>query len=184
MRRLVIVRHGDTFAAGEPPRRIGRRTDLSLTAAGRAQAAALAADFARRGWRFDRVLAGPLRRTRETAALLAEAHDVADWLAEIDHGPDEDRPEDEVRARLGAAALAAWDGDATLPADWRADTAALRSGWRALAALPGTSLAVTSSGVARFALLALGATGFPLKLRTGAFGVVEDGQPVAWDQRP
>ena len=34
MTRLVIVRHGNTFEAGEPPRRIGARTDLPLTATG------------------------------------------------------------------------------------------------------------------------------------------------------
>ncbi|MGA3882329.1 histidine phosphatase family protein, partial [Bacillus pumilus] len=48
---FVIVRHGNTFAAGEPPRRIGARTDLPLTAQGQAQAEALGAHFAALGWR-------------------------------------------------------------------------------------------------------------------------------------
>jgi broad specificity phosphatase PhoE len=46
MTRIVIVRHGNTFEAGETPRRIGARTDLPLTADGQAQADALGRWFA------------------------------------------------------------------------------------------------------------------------------------------
>ncbi len=34
---LYIVRHGNTFEPDEPPRRIGRRTDLPLVESGRAK---------------------------------------------------------------------------------------------------------------------------------------------------
>jgi probable phosphoglycerate mutase len=112
---FVIVRHGNTFESGEPPRRIGARTDLPLTAKGRAQGAALGAHFAARGWAFARVLVSPLRRTRETAQAIADhlpgtpAAQPCDWLREIDHGPDENATEDAVLARIGAQALADWD---------------------------------------------------------------------------
>ena len=52
MTRLYIARHGNTFEAGEAPRRVGRRTDLPLTAAGRAQAEALGRRFAADGVMF------------------------------------------------------------------------------------------------------------------------------------
>ena len=88
----VIARHGNTFAPGEPARRIGAGTDLPLVESGRAQAVRLGEHFRAQGWRFDRVFASPLQRTRESAALILSAMDhrspieTRDWLAEIDHG--------------------------------------------------------------------------------------------------
>lgn len=198
MTRLWIVRHGNTFAPGEPPRRIGARTDLPLVESGRAQGAALGMWFAAQGIIFDRVAASPLARARETARLIVgDGGDIATmpWLDEIDHGPDEDRSEDEVVARIGAGALAAWDRDALPPPGWRVDADARTAGWRAaLAAAQGDRLLVTSNGAARFALradaaLAEQARALPhLKLRTGAWGLIErrgDGwRLVEWDRRP
>jgi len=132
----IIIRHGNTFTPGEAPRRIGRRTDIPLVDSGRAQARALGALFASDA-RFDRILASPLRRTQETAALIAAAQssdipiESCDWLAEIDHGPDENRIEARVAARIGTAALAAWDRDAVAPADWIVDADDRIDAWRA-----------------------------------------------------
>lgn len=198
----LIVRHGNTFAPGEAPRRIGAATDLPLVESGRAQALRLADHFRERGWRFDRVLASPLARTRETAALIlsreidSPAIEPCLWLAEIDHGPDENRTEPEVAARIGAAALAAWDNEGIAPPGWQVDADARQRAWRAFfAARPqGMSLLVTSNGAARLGLLAdVGLAGqaavLPsLKLATGAFGLLalEPGGPrlLAWDERP
>lgn len=185
-----IVRHGNSFEAGEPPRRIGARTDLPLTAEGRAQAARLAARFAADGVTFDRVLAGPLARTRETAAIAAgrDPEDAA-FLIEIDHGPDEDQPEAAVRARVGEGALAAWDERGVAPDGWIVDAPARLAAWRTLfARQEGRVLLVTSNGAARFALLAAALRPSSLKLRTGAWGriAVERGMPrlLDWDVRP
>jgi len=198
----VIVRHGNTFAPGEAARRIGAGTDLPLVKSGRIQASRLGEHFRQQGWRFDRVLASPLRRTRESAALILSAmadHSVVetrDWLAEIDHGPDENRTEPEVVARIGEAALAAWDARGVSPPDWKIDRPAREAAWRAfLASAPeGITLLVTSNGAARFGLLADAglarqAAALPsLKLATGAYGsiVLDGGSPrlVAWNQRP
>jgi probable phosphoglycerate mutase len=198
----VIVRHGNTFAPDEPPRRVGAATDLPLVESGRAQAIRLGEDFARRGWRFDRVLVSPLARTGETAALIlsrltdAPAIEPRAWLSEIDHGPDENCTEPEVVARIGAEALAAWDAHGTAPPGWRVDADARQAAWRAFFAThpEGTTLLVTSNGAARFGLIADGglaeqaATLPSLKLATGAFGLValDPGGPrlVAWNQRP
>lgn len=186
MRRVVIVRHGDTFAPGETVRRIGARCDPPLTAHGIWQAERLGAAFTRLGWQFDRVVAGPLRRTRETAQATGHAAEVALWLTEIDHGPDEGRAEAEVVARIGAAALAAWEHEAVPPPGWQVAADLRLATWRGLLlADDDPALVVTSAGVARFAPLSVGARpAGGLKLRTGAYGVFEGGRLTAWDVRP
>lgn len=186
---FIIVRHGNTFEAGETPRRIGARTDLPLTQAGLTQASALGQHFAARGWRFSRVLVSPLQRTRQTAeAIMAEQGakldlEEAEFLREIDHGPDEDQPEDAVRGRIGSDALAAWEREATVPDGWEADAEKRIAAWRELLASQdahaGPVLLVTSNGAARFALLAEPALQAEaarletLKLPTGGYGVIE-----------
>ncbi|MCX7284497.1 MAG: histidine phosphatase family protein [Novosphingobium sp.] len=197
---LVIVRHGNTFTAGEPPRRIGARTDLPLTAQGITQAEALGAHFAKLGWHFARALVSPLLRTRQTAEAILAAQPApppvqsADFLREIDHGPDENRTEAEVLARIGQPALAAWDERAIAPPGWTVGADERLAAWRALieALAPDQppTLLVTSNGAARFALIALPAPpAHTLKLRTGSYGIIRcdaAGSPVvaAWDQRP
>jgi broad specificity phosphatase PhoE len=182
---VTIVRHGDTFAPDVAPRRIGARTDLPLVASGRAQAEALGAAFAGAGQAFDRALTAPLARSRETLALILAPQpapppvETADWLNEIDHGPDEDMPESAVVARIGAAAIAAWDHAAQAPDGWSVDAARHPATRRALwASGSGNIVLVTSNGAARFALLSdpdlrEQAAALPtLKLRTGAFGTI------------
>ena len=181
--RAIIVRHGNTFAPGEPPRRIGARTDLPLVESGRLQAQALAEGF--KGMQFDRCLASPLRRTQETAAIIAPylRPEPAIWLREIDHGPDEGLSETEVIARVGARALADWDVHALPPPGWIVDASARVAAWRAFfAGATGTVLLVTSNGAARFARIALGLG--PARLRTGAYAEIAAGVVTAWDVRP
>jgi probable phosphoglycerate mutase len=193
----IVVRHGNTFGPGDVIRRVGARTDLALVASGVRQAEALGAHFRDVGLRFASAFCSPLRRTRETAQtiLQAMAHapplQVASVLTEIDHGPDENQPEDQVLARLGEHALRQWDEAAIPPPGWAVDPAAVAAAWRAFhaEAMPGeTRLVVTSNGAARFVLGACG-FGTMAKLRTGAFGRIDflpDGgvSLVAWDERP
>lgn len=201
---IVIVRHGNTFEAGQAPRRVGARTDIPLTEAGWQQGLALGSHFAARNWSFGRVLVSPLLRTRQTAAAILSAHaiavdpEVADFLREIDHGPDENKPEDEVIARIGHPALDAWDEDGTPPPGWTTDAASRIAVWQGLfadhAANAAPTLLVTSNGAARFAFLAApdlrDRSAMPsLKLPTGGYGVIArnpDGnlRAVEWGQRP
>ena len=181
--RAIIVRHGDTFAQGEPVRRIGARSDLPLVASGKAQAEALAAHFGDAG--FDRCLVSPLRRTRETAAILAPqlSPEATDWLREIDHGPDEGVIEEAVVARIGTRALARWTECAVPPPGWIVDAPARIAAWSDFFREgSGTVLLVTSNGAAQFARLALSLP--PARLRTGAYGEIVDGRVAAWDVRP
>lgn len=205
MTRLYIVRHGNTFEAGEAPRRIGSRTDLPLTAAGLAQADALGAHFAKLGVRFARALSSGLKRTQATAeAILGrQPHplvlETADFLAEIDHGPDENQTEDVVLARIGRAALELWDIEAVPPPGWDVRPDWRRSEWQKFVAYASelhrddAILLVTSNGAGRFALSAFGlkpggkAQG--VKFRTGSYGLVQAGgggkfRLLEWDKRP
>ena len=97
-RRIYLLRHAEVAyfdAAGRPL----PPDDVPLTAAGRAQAEAAGA--ALRGVRFDRVLTSGLRRTDETARLVAGPQaPVEAWpeLREIAPGRLADIPEDELAA--------------------------------------------------------------------------------------
>jgi broad specificity phosphatase PhoE len=200
MATLYVVRHGNTFDAGDVVTRVGGRTDLPLSASGRTQAAALAAHF--EGIRFAAALASPLERTRATArAILSRRTDspallIRSFLREIDYGPDENQPEEAVVARIGAAALAVWDADGTVPPGWIVDPAAIRSGWSALlqeiAGLPADAnvLVVTSNGTARFLpdVVDEAPAGLDRKLKTGAWGEVWVGGKSSlikdWNCRP
>ena len=198
---VTIVRHGNTFDSAEPVRRIGARTDLPLVVSGHEQARALGMAFAGQGLTFDRALAAPLLRTRSTSEVILAcqsqppAIESADWLTEVDHGPDEGMPESCVLARIGRDALAAWDAHALAPEGWIVDADRRTEGWSGLLRTGrGHVLIVTSNGAARFALLSdhalrSQASRLPsLKLRTGAYGIIARDHGalrlVAWDQRP
>lgn len=203
MSSVYIVRHGNTFAPGETPRRVGARTDIPLVESGVAQAGAIGREFAYRGMRFDRAFVSPLMRTRETMDLIVAESDAAlvaeeaEWLAEIDHGPDENRTDAEIIARIGEEALRSWDREAVAPEGWQVGQEARVRAWRALfktvAGRGEKILIVTSNGAARFALMAdaalLGAAVPSLKLRTGAWGRIDIGsderpQLIEWDRKP
>ncbi|WP_200922312.1 histidine phosphatase family protein [Sphingomonas sp. Leaf17] len=201
MARIFVVRHGNTFGPGETARRVGAATDLPLVDSGIRQAGALGAWFAGQGIAFGRVLCSPLLRTRQTAACIVAPMaapppiEHTDWLREIDHGPDENQPEDVVIARIGEAALHAWDTHGIAPDGWTVDTDRRIAAWRTFLATPpaGDTLLVTSNGAARFALLAQPGLSQDreggLKIRTGAYGVLEQGDNgvlriTDWDRRP
>ncbi|HEX7875425.1 MAG TPA: histidine phosphatase family protein [Sphingobium sp.] len=196
MRRIFIIRHGDTFESSAAARRIGAGTDIALVESGRAQADRLGQWFAAQDFAVRSLYSGPLQRARETAARIAAAIGHAPdgtlpWLNEIDHGPDEGRPEADVLARIGAQALADWDEHGVAPDEWTVDADSRIAAWKRWfsAGGEGVDLLVTSNGAARFALLALGLSPASLKLRTGAFGeIAVDGQGAftlrRWDERP
>ena len=204
MTDIFIVRHGNTFDKGDVVTRVGARTDLALSQSGLAQADALAAhfqDIAPNG--FDRAYCSPLIRTRQTgeAILAASARapelETLEFLREVDYGPDENQPEPEVVARIGEAALNAWEMDGVPPPGWDIDPAKVKTDWQALLAEMAhlspqrPILIVTSNGVARFVLDAMTESATDLdsiKLKTGAYGRVQvDGDAVilqAWNVRP
>jgi ribonuclease H / adenosylcobalamin/alpha-ribazole phosphatase len=102
---LILVRHGET------PRSLAKRfsgsggEDVPLTDRGRLQAEAVAAALVGRG--VDALVTSPLRRTRETAAILSDVLGIApvveDRLAETAFGEWDGLTFAEVRARWPTA---------------------------------------------------------------------------------
>ena len=94
--RLWLVRHGETEWASAG--RHTSRTDVPLTATGRAEAASLTQPLA--GHRFVEVLSSPMSRALETARLagFGARVEVVDDLREWDYGADEGRTMEQIRA--------------------------------------------------------------------------------------
>jgi broad specificity phosphatase PhoE/ribonuclease HI len=94
-----LLRHGQTEHT--PERRFSGRNELPLSLTGRAEAEAAAARAAELG--IEVVVASPLRRTRETAEIVAAALgltvELDDDLVELDFGDLEGLTFDEARAK-------------------------------------------------------------------------------------
>lgn len=160
---LIVARHGNTFEKGDVILRVGARTDLPLTAEGRAQGRRLGAKLADLGLRPTTFYSAPLRRTLETTSEIIASQGVnalsvvEDFLTELDYGEDDGRPEAEVARRLGQvelgdeaenastetletaglAALKRWDAEKRLPLGWaflQDRVDRLGDDWRAFAA--------------------------------------------------
>ena len=188
MTTLVIARHGNTFGPDDVPTRVGARTDLPLVDSGRAQAVRLGDYLAEQALVPDCVFTSMLQRTREMARIALERCGVdrepeaRDCFDEIDYGPDENKPESDVVARVGQAAIDAWNQRAEVPSGWRVDPDGIALNWRRFADElmrrdVEVALVVTSNGVARFAPHITGDfEGFlgrhVPKLSTGAVGIL------------
>ena len=133
--RLLIARHGNTFGPGDVVRRVGAGTDLPLVERGREQGAELGRYLQGTQRVPDVVYCGVLQRAKQTAACALSVWEEDIELLEdamfneIDYGPDEGKPEDEVIARLGESALRAWDESAQVPQGWRVSPDELVSQW-------------------------------------------------------
>lgn len=111
--RLLLVRHGETALSAQ--RRYSGRGDVPLSAAGRAQAAAVAPRVTRLAPAVAAVVTSPLSRCADTAAAVARAVGgppvvVDDDLVECDFGEWEGLTYREVQQRWPVE-LAAWQGD-------------------------------------------------------------------------
>ncbi len=194
MIHLLIARHGNTFDAGDTVLRVGRGTDIPLSNSGKVQAKSLGHYLQQHHPEIAVVFTSTLQRTKTTAEIALETmgsavaiHSTA-MLDEIDYGPDEGKPESEVVARLGEAALEAWDKENKIPEGWNVNPAKIQEGWLELAKTlerdypDQTILVVTSNGTARFA------PEHAVKLKTGALShLVVDGadwRSVYTNRRP
>ena len=103
---LLLARHGQTV--WNASRRFQGITDVGLSERGRAQAEALGRRLS--GRRLAAVYASPLRRARETAAIvvpeLAGSVTCVDALRELSLGAWEGRTVDEIRGQAGDPYLA------------------------------------------------------------------------------
>ena len=103
-----LLRHGQTEHT--PERRFSGRNDLPLSLTGRAEAEAAAVRAAELG--IEVIVASPLRRTRETAEIVAAALglpvEIDDDLVELDFGALEGLSADEARAAHPLATRRFW----------------------------------------------------------------------------
>lgn len=205
MTTLIVARHGNTFGPDDTPTRVGARTDLPLVQSGQAQAQKLGAYLNDHSLIPDVVYASTLQRTIETAEIAIKATGISnpvfqlDIFNEIDYGPDENKPEDEVINRIGEDAITAWNDHAHVPDGWDVKPDEITQNWLKFAEQIAqhddeeTVLVVTSNGIARFAPHITGdfekfKANHPLKLSTGAFGILEkiaeNWRVKEWNIRP
>jgi probable phosphoglycerate mutase len=171
---LLLARHGNTFEKGDKVVWVGARTDLPLTAKGRAQAAALGEGLKPLRPHIGRIVCGPLKRTREHAAIAAErlgfaaAAEVDERLREIDYGAWEAKSSEEIQALGGEAELAAWNEKGKWPEapGWTPSAEVIAAN---VAQLAGECAATLGSADAALLVTSNGILKFFLKLVPGAF---------------
>jgi broad specificity phosphatase PhoE len=200
MRRLVVLcRHGNTFNAGEKVVTVGAGQDLVLTAVGKAQAVEVGHALKQKGLSPQRIVAGPLHRTREFAEIVAELVGVSSGIAidsrltELDYGVWGGLSDDEIRQQWGDDVLRRWQSDGVrpkgvvfTPSEQQLDIEA-RAMLGELALLDGVTLVVTSNGRLREYARIL--SGVSSRVRTGHLCLLEvlpsgPWKVLCWDCEP
>ena len=114
LKRLYLIRHGETEGAGDGEPRYKGSIDVSLSARGLRQTGATAAHMKRAGLAPDAIYASPLSRARATADELGHAfglgHEVIQTLRERHFGLWEGMTFREIAARWPDA-FNAWAAD-------------------------------------------------------------------------
>ena len=193
--KLLLVRHGNTFEAGEMPVRVGANEDLPLTATGEGQAHALASQLKASAMCSDLFVCGPLKRTRRHTEIV---------MADLDYGPWGGMSDGDIVARFGPAAareLEAWEKESRWPtetAHWMPGAATVTRNLRDLSAeletrlgADGTALVCSSNGILRYfleltpeGLAGHQATG-KAKMATGAASLLDvtdgEGRVLFWN---
>lgn len=119
--RMILCRHGNTFAPGDKVVWVGGNDDLPLVARGQEQARVLAGALRRSGVLPDAVYCAPLRRTRGYAEIVLGEADIDrepildERLREIDYGAWAGLSTDEIVQRFGAHELQAWQHNSVWP---------------------------------------------------------------------
>ena len=205
MTTLIIARHGNTFGADDTPTRVGAHTDLPLVTKGKEQARAIGKYLSENRLIPDVVYSSTLQRTIQTAEIAIKESGVInpvyqlDIFNEINYGPDENKVEADVIARIGKQAIKDWDEHAIVPDGWKVDPDAVIKSWHDFAEQIAafndneTALVVTSNGIARFAPYITGdfeafSAEHSIKLSTGALGLLKhssEGWTVkGWNIKP
>lgn len=188
--RLLIARHGNTFASGDTVRRVGT-TDLPLVASGLEQGLRLGHYLKKNNLVPDLIFTSKLTRAIQTAEQIKLSMEIdlpiqtLLMFNEIDYGPDENQPEEQVIARLGKEALKAWENDAIVPTGWKVNPQDIIDNWLNFSLglrenySNKTCLVVTSNGIARFAPYLTGdfpgfSREFNIKIATGAVCIFDN----------
>jgi probable phosphoglycerate mutase len=199
---LILVRHGNTFAPGDKVVWAGARTDLPLVATGRAQAEQLGQTLAAATVKPDRILAGPLIRTRQHSQIIAKLIgfssdiEIENALCEIDYGAWEGCSTEDIHALGGKTELDAWDKAAQWPntPGWTPSCKAIKENVFSLLKKLGadhktqTAILFTSNGILRFFANAAVNPPDKLKVQTGHVCqmILEESQwqQISWNRPP
>lgn len=196
---LILCRHGNTFNPGDKVVMVGAKQDLPLTPSGKAQAVAVGQALKQRALLPQRIIAGPLKRTREFAAIVSElvgdatAIAIDERLTEIDYGAWGGLSDDEIRQQWGNEPLERWQAQAIRPEGVTFTPAAAvleseaRGVLRECATFDEVALIVTSNGRLREFARVLDIS--PKKVKTGHLCVLErssmgDWKVLCWDCAP
>jgi probable phosphoglycerate mutase len=203
---LILARHGNTFGPGDTPVWVGAHEDLPLVETGLEQSREIGRGLLGAGIVPDRIIAGPLKRTRTGAALAAEECgysgdvEIDERLREIDYGVWGGKSDAEIEAEWGAGAIEAWRERSIAPAGagWSPSPETLKANVRAVydAATRERStdtavLIVTSNGILRyFHTLLAGEAARPedAKVKTGRIGAARvtgaGAELLLWNAEP
>lgn len=165
--RIILSRHGNTFAAEDKIVWVGRKTDLPLTAEGCQQAHRLASALREANVHLSAIYCGPLQRTRLYADIVRQCSASApepivdQRLVEIDYGLWEGLTNQEIVEKHGPDALHAWEKKNIWPATvgWQPGEADVSDNVFEFAddlvrshGEQDTVLAITSNGILRYFL--------------------------------
>lgn len=162
---LILARHGNTFGPGDTPVWVGAKEDLPLTEAGLEQSRMIGRAIRDANLGLDRIISGPLKRTRTGAALIAEhcgytgEIDIDDRLREIDYGIWGGKSDAEIVETWGQSAIDDWR-DRSIPpkgAGWSPSARSLESNAKKVYAYATKDLGdeicvlvMTSNGILRY----------------------------------
>jgi broad specificity phosphatase PhoE len=155
---VVLCRHGNTFGKGEKVVMVGAKEDLPLTDEGLRQAADVGEALRRVASRINRIVSGPLQRTRVFADIVKQSSgtdaqiSIDERLTELDYGEWSGLSNEEIVALSGEEALRQWQDHGVRPPHVRFEPSAeslsqeLTSLLRELENHSGVSVVVSSNG--------------------------------------
>ncbi len=155
---VVLCRHGNTFGKGEKVVMVGAKEDLPLTDEGLRQAADVGEALRGVASKIDRIVSGPLQRTRVFADILKESSgteapiSIDARLTELDYGEWSGLSNEEIVALSGEEALRQWQEHGVRPPHVRFEPSAqslaqdVTSLLRELENESGVSVVVSSNG--------------------------------------
>ncbi|TGY90273.1 histidine phosphatase family protein [Marinicauda algicola] len=162
---LILARHGNTFGPEDTPVWVGAKEDLPLVEKGLEQSREIGRAIRDAGIVLDRILAGPLKRTRHGARLAAEKCgftgevEIDERLTEIDYGVWGGRSDAEIAEQWGEGAIEAWRERSVPPegAGWSPSPNTIRANVKSVLASVTRDLSadqavliLTSNGILRY----------------------------------
>lgn len=203
---LVLARHGNTFTSEDTPVWVGAKEDLPLTERGLAQSRLIGSALLDAHHHPDRLIAGPLKRTRIGAELAGEACgytgeiEIDERLKEIDYGHWGGKSDEDIAAQWGQKAIDDWREHNIAPADaqWTPSPDVLAANAKAVFEDATADLSdhhmvliMTSNGILRYfhPLLAQSGAGHDdAKVKTGHWCVAEitsdTTRLLCWNEKP